>query len=114
MCSVPKIPDITLFFEYSVHRVHFTPSNELSPPTTFPIESPSHPHIQDPPKWGLLSAPAKTHPDPATELSKNDLLEFLLEGVRSLSSRNIQFNQYKICTMAVKPGWYKLVRILPL
>jgi hypothetical protein len=42
------------------------------------------------------------------------LLEFLLEGVRSSSSRNIQFNQYKIYTMAVKPGWYKLVRILPL
>jgi hypothetical protein len=50
------------------------------------------------------------------ELCRNvfTVLEFLLEGVRSLSSRNIQFNQYKIHAMAAKPEWYKLVRILPL
>lgn len=64
-------PGTMLFFEYSVvHRVRSTPSNALAPLTTSPIP-PSHPRIQDPPKWGLFTAPAKAHPGPA-ELSQND------------------------------------------
>ncbi|KAJ6584188.1 hypothetical protein B0H10DRAFT_1961948 [Mycena sp. CBHHK59/15] len=59
---------IMLFSEYSVvNRVHSTPSSALSPLTISPTP-PSHPHIQDPPKWGLFTAPAKTHPEPATRL----------------------------------------------
>ncbi|KAJ6545074.1 hypothetical protein DFH09DRAFT_1088274 [Mycena vulgaris] len=69
-----QVLGITLFSEYSVvHRVHFTPSNAHSLPTTSPI-LPSHPRTQDPPKRGLFTTLAKTHPDPATELSQNDCL----------------------------------------
>ncbi|KAJ6545069.1 hypothetical protein DFH09DRAFT_1088269 [Mycena vulgaris] len=69
-----QVLGITLFSEYSVvHRVHFTSSNAYSLPTTSPIP-PSHPRTQDPPKRGLFTTLAKTHPDPATELSQNDCL----------------------------------------